>query len=202
MTLENRLECIRSAAAFIETTIEAGVRYDDGLIRQLHRLMTAGDPEVTSSEYRTDGVEVKHTLPDRVHIVQCPPAEEVPQRMARLFDYLNREPTNRQAREGFKHFVQTHPFIQGNGRCGRALLALILRSGGYLSNEGAVVGFLYDYFEVGGFKQRFGTLIRSIVIDNDQGPWNEYFAQLLPYLRQNGGRLVIPPADPGQNPAT
>ncbi len=197
MNLEGRLECIRRTATFIEKIAKPGstVRFDEELIFTLHRIMTDGDPEVRSNSYRTEGAQVRHTLPDAVHIVQCPPAEEVPERMARLFAYLSREPTERQAREGFKSFVQTHPFSEGNGRCGRALFALILRAGGYLADEDAVVGFLYDYFEVHRKKQRFGTLIRDIVINHDNGPWNQYFAELLPYLKVNGDRMVIPPKE-------
>jgi fido (protein-threonine AMPylation protein) len=115
--------------------------------------------------------------------------------MARLVKWLNETAMPARVVEGFKNFLQVHPFAEGNGRAGRALLALMLREAGLLRDPAAVEHFLYDYFEVGGFKQRFGALIEEIVVQKSNASWNEYFKELFQELRENHGHM---PPIPGR----
>ena len=196
----DRLGNIRATAARIEQLVQQAegrsLSYTEAIIRELHMLMSAGDPAVTTSDYRTGPMEVVHRYPDgrQVHIL-CPAASEVQARMARLVTWLNEAPMPVRAVEGFKNFLQTHPFEEGNGRSGRAVLALLLRESGHLRDQAAVEHFLFDYFERGGFKQRFGTMIEEIVVQSSSASWNEYFKELLDALQANDGHM---PPIPGR----
>jgi fido (protein-threonine AMPylation protein) len=202
----NRLPQIRATADRIEELVrnvhEEPMVYSEGLLQELHQLMTSGDSEVSNSDFRTGRMKVVHRKAngDQVTIL-CPPAAEVPERIERLIAYLNRPPGSEAAmREriamGTLSLVQTHPFSEGNGRAARALLALRLRVEGYLADRDAVVCFLHDYFEVAGQKQILGDLIEKLVVDNDRQPWIDYFRALFTILRDNGGRIPDMPPSP------
>jgi Fic family protein len=56
----------------------------------------------------------------------------VPDAMDALFDCLKEEPDARvRAVLGHYAFTFVHPYMDGNGRCGRFLMNLMLASGGY-----------------------------------------------------------------------
>ena len=205
---QDRLGNIQATAARIEEIVrEAGespVAYSEQLLMELHRLMADGDPAIPNSEYRTGPMQVVHRKADgdTVHIL-CPPPEEVVPRVRRLIEYLNQPRSDEAAmREriyrGTTSFLQTHPFVEGNGRAGRALLALRLRAQGYLRDEQAVVHFLFDYLEQGGYKRVIGQLIEVFVAGGDEEPLKDYFRALFANLTANGGRLPpIPQAGSG-----
>jgi Fic family protein len=67
---------------------------------------------------------------DAVHVP--PPPELVPDLMADLFAFLGRDDVDpiAQAAIGHAHFESIHPFTDGNGRIGRALVGALLRRRG------------------------------------------------------------------------
>jgi Fic family protein len=202
---QDRIGNIRATAARIEEIVrdagEGPVIYSEQLLMELHRLTVAGSTAIPNSEFRTGQMEVIHRKDngETVHIL-CPPPEEVPPRIRRLIEYLNQPPSNEAAmREriyrGTTSFLQTHPFTDGNGRAGRALLALRLRAQGYLRAEQAVVHFLFDYFEQGRGKQIIGQLIEVFVVDGNEEPLRKYFLDLFGILKANDGSLPDLPAE-------
>lgn len=200
---EDRLQQIRFTAKHIEELVSAAgdqqVTYSEELVKTLHRLMTAGASDVASSEYRTVPVAVRHGERGEKAIIGCPPPKEVPAEMVELIEYLNRPRSTPAAMreriaKGTMSFLRIHPFLEGNGRAGRALLCLRLRASGYLRDEEAVVNFLYDYSERAKQKYIMGDLIRRLVVDANQKAWKDYFRALFQELEANGGHL--PPIDP------
>jgi len=61
-----------------------------------------------------------------------PPEDQVPGLMKDLVDYLNRDDLSPIVQAGVAHaqFETIHPFVDGNGRTGRALIHIVLRRGG------------------------------------------------------------------------
>lgn len=73
---------------------------------------------------------------DPVGAAYVPPVpEKVPELLEDLFDFINdaRVPVLARAALGHAQFESIHPFADGNGRTGRALMLMILRSGGVVS---------------------------------------------------------------------
>lgn len=64
-----------------------------------------------------------------------PPEDQVPRLMSDLVDYLNRDDLSPivQAAVAHAQFETIHPFVDGNGRTGRALIHIVLRRGAVAS---------------------------------------------------------------------
>ncbi|WP_243230428.1 Fic family protein [Microbacterium sp. CIAB417] len=75
-----------------------------------------------------------HSPRDALHVPPAP--ERVPALMEDLIDYLNRDdvPVMVQAGIGHAQFESIHPFADGNGRIGRALVSAVLRRRGVTRN--------------------------------------------------------------------
>lgn len=92
-------------------------------------------PEEQSGEYRTKQVIIRNSQTGEVTF--RPPAPiEVPFLMREFCYWLNgttRDDIHPLLKAGIAHheFVRIHPFIDGNGRVGRALATLVLFLGGY-----------------------------------------------------------------------
>ncbi len=106
-----------------------------------HRLMMQGRRDLRDvGRYRThaDPMQVVSGRLDKptVHF-EAPPSASVPSEMARFIDWFNRtapegdEPLSMLARAGTSHlyFESIHPFEDGNGRIGRALVEKSLAQG-------------------------------------------------------------------------
>jgi excisionase family DNA binding protein len=97
-------------------------------ILELHRILFEGYCE-GAGNYRNSQVYIEGSdyMP--------PPAFEIPQLMAKLLDWLNRNPEELRSIELaaiFHHrLVAIHPFDDGNGRVGRLLMNLLLIKNGY-----------------------------------------------------------------------
>ena len=93
----------------------------DSLLK-LHRRMMTGQPHAQPGTYRTVNVTVGRHRP--------PPHPMVPSMMAGLFDYLGRtqDVPLLKAAWGHLQFETIHPFADGNGRTGRALINQVLKA--------------------------------------------------------------------------
>lgn len=105
-----------------------------------------------------------------------PPYEEVPSQIADLLQFIN-SPESKDIhsvlKSGIVHyeFVRIHPFIDGNGRVGRALSTLIL----YEENYDIRRFFsLEEYFD-NDSGSYYGALQSVLKNDGDLTPWLEYF---------------------------
>lgn len=147
------------------------------VIRGAHKeLMSGGDGDQSNpGSYRKQTVKVGNLVP--------PPATMVHKLMAELEKYINmREGLPAVIRTGLVHvqFETIHPFLDGNGRIGRLLIALMLVDSGVLS-EPIIYPSLYfkrrhfDYYKFldgvrteGNFEawiQFYLSVIRDSAID-------------------------------------
>lgn len=104
----------------------------DDMLFNWHRLIMAGSRIADIGKYRT-GEEVMQVVSSnlanpKVHF-EAPPSRRVPSEMARFVDWFNRTGSDGPgrlpalARAGIAHlyFESIHPFVDGNGRIGRAI---------------------------------------------------------------------------------
>jgi len=102
-----------------------------------HDNLMLGNPKVKAGKYRTykEDMQVVSGRIDKpkIHFV-APPSSRIPQEMDRFVDWFNqtapgsKTPLPPLTRAGIAHFhfVTIHPFEDGNGRIGRALVTKIL----------------------------------------------------------------------------
>ena len=92
---------------------------EEAMLR-MHREMMKGQAHAQPGMYRTVGVSVGRHRP--------PPPAQVPELMGKLWEYVSLEGENRVERAAWAHIVfeTVHPFADGNGRTGRALIGRIL----------------------------------------------------------------------------
>ncbi len=100
------------------------------LLREAHRRLMKGvrGSGRAPGEFRRTQNWIGGTRPGNARFVP-PPAEEVPEAMARLEQWLHGDdPLPPLIRSGLAHvqFETIHPFLDGNGRIGRLLIALLL----------------------------------------------------------------------------
>lgn len=106
------------------------------LILKLHRILTEKTltPE-QSGVYRLKQVIIRNSSTGEITF-KPPSPLEVPFLMKEFIHWINKEETKQIhtiLKAGIVHheFVRIHPFIDGNGRAGRALTTLVLLLGGY-----------------------------------------------------------------------
>ena len=91
-----------------------------GSLLEMHLGMMAGQDHASPGRYRDVEVTIGQQHP--------PTAEAVPSLMDELFTFMGKTRNNQVARATWAHvqFENIHPFADGNGRTGRALLLHIL----------------------------------------------------------------------------
>lgn len=118
-----------------------------------------------------------------VHI--APEAEDVPAAMSDLVDFLDREelPVLLHAAIAHAQFETIHPFTDGNGRTGRALVHAMLRGKGLLTTTAPVSAGLLAQLSA-------YTEALSAFRAGDARPIVEQFARAARYAAATGTRLV------------
>lgn len=127
----------RKVVEFIDDEAKRKIeKITEQLVKKLHRIIT--DKILTadqSGEYRTKQVIIRDSQSGNITF-KPPTPLEVPYLMREFLYWLNREDTGEIhpiLKAGIVHheFVRIHPFIDGNGRVGRALATMTLFMGGY-----------------------------------------------------------------------
>ncbi len=123
--------------------LRGGFPLSNRLLREMHARLLAGarGSQKSPGEFRTTQNWIGGTRPGNAHFVPPPPAEVEPC-MAALEAFLHGKspqggaleqmPTLIQAALAHVQFETIHPFLDGNGRLGRLLIALLLHEGGIL----------------------------------------------------------------------
>ncbi len=150
---------------------------DETLIKELHRnLMNGTDYRGEIGEYRDRQNWIGGSKIYQARFVP-PTAEQVPNCMKELIDFLHNVPAEEDMYEvplvirlaiAHAQFETIHPFIDGNGRVGRLLLPIMLAAEGYLPVY--IAGYLKNY------QQEYYDRLAGVQLREEWQPWIQFFA--------------------------
>ncbi|MFA7566713.1 MAG: Fic family protein [Alkalispirochaeta sp.] len=156
--------------------LEEGLPLSLRLFRDIHRVLLRkgrGSGQ-TPGEFRHSQNWIGGTRPGNAAFVP-PPADEVLDCMAKLELFLHDqpEPTPVLLKAALVHvqFETIHPFLDGNGRVGRLLIALLLYEQKVLRKP---MLFLSLYFKT--HRQYYYELLNNVRITGDWEAWLDFFA--------------------------
>lgn len=157
--------------------LEEGLPLSLRLFREIHGvLLTKGrGSNQTPGEFRRSQNWIGGTRPGNAAFVP-PPAEEVLECMSRLELFLHDqpEPTPVLLKAALAHvqFETVHPFLDGNGRLGRLLIALLLCEQKVLREP---MLYLSLYFKT--HRQYYYELLNNVRMTGDWEAWLDFFAE-------------------------
>jgi len=117
-----------------------------------------------------------------------PPPEELNKCLAKLELFINSEakiPSLVKLALVHYQFEAIHPFVDGNGRVGRLLIALLKTSWGMLDQPGL---YLCGYFEAN--RQEYYSRLRSVSFDGDWNAWILFFIEAV-LEQSNAGKRKL-----------
>jgi Fic family protein len=144
------------------------------LIREMHeKLMAKGrGSEKEPGEFRRSQNWIGGQCPSQAHYVPPPPHEVLPC-MGDLDKFINTEdgmPTLIRSALAHVQFESIHPFLDGNGRIGRLMVALLLQQSGKLSRP-----LLYLSLYLKANKTEYYRLLDKVRADGDWEAWVDFF---------------------------
>jgi Fic family protein len=144
------------------------------LIREMHeKLMAKGrGSEKEPGEFRRSQNWIGGQRPSLAHYVP-PPPHEVSRCMGDLDKFIHAEdgmPTLIRAALAHVQFESIHPFLDGNGRIGRLIIALLLLQSGKLSRP-----LLYLSLYLKANKTEYYRLLDKVRADGDWEAWVDFF---------------------------
>ncbi|MDH7513651.1 MAG: Fic family protein [Clostridiales bacterium] len=157
--------------------LREGFPLSNRLIREMHaKLLSSGrGSERSPGEFRRSQNWIGGTRPGTAHFVPPPPAF-VEDCMAQLERFIHDEhtpyPTLVKAALAHVQFETIHPFLDGNGRIGRLLIALLLHHGGVLARP---LLYLSLYFKKN--RDEYYRLLDLVRSDGDWEAWLDFFLQ-------------------------
>ncbi len=157
------------------------------LLREIHaELLSRGrGSNKTPGEFRRSQVWIGGSRPGNAHFVP-PPPHAVPDCMGQLEQFLNSEcpGIDPLIRAGLAHlqFETVHPFLDGNGRVGRLLIALLLNHDGLLRQP---MLYLSLYF-----KQNRSEYYDLLDIVRQTGEWEAWLTFFLEGVTQTSESAV------------
>ncbi len=157
--------------------LEEGLPLSLRLFREIHGvLLTRGrGSNQTLGEFRRSQNWIGGTRPGNAAFVP-PPAEEVLECMSKLELFLHDqpEPTPVLLKAALAHvqFETIHPFLDGNGRLGRLLIALLLCEQKVLREP---MLYLSLYFKA--HRQYYYELLNNVRTTGDWEAWLDFFAE-------------------------
>jgi Fic family protein len=150
------------------------------LIREVHQvLMTRGDSEgrgamLTPGEFRSSQVWIGGTRPGNAVFVP-PPVNELDECLKLFERFLHDvpEPTSPLVKAALAHvqFETIHPFLDGNGRVSRLLIALQLAVDGLMREPMLVLSLHFKEH-----RQTYYELLNAVRLSGDWEAWLEFFA--------------------------
>lgn len=157
------------------------------LIREMHAVLlnrgrgSRRDP----GEFRRSQNWIGGTRPGNAVFVP-PPPEKVMECMGALEMFLHDKPVRTppllKAALSHVQFETIHPFLDGNGRLGRLLITLLLRSEEVLRQP---MLYLSLYFK--SHRQRYYHLLNQVRLNGDWEAWLKFFAEA---VEQTAGQAV------------
>jgi Fic family protein len=147
------------------------------LIREVHKVLMGGHgrgAKLTPGEFRTSQVWIGGTRPGNAVFVP-PPAHELDECLKLFERFLHDmpEPTPPLIKAALAHvqFETIHPFLDGNGRVGRLLIALQLSADGLMREP-----MLYSSLHFKEHRQTYYELLNAVRLTGDWEAWLEFFA--------------------------
>ncbi|MCX8494001.1 MAG: Fic family protein [Chthoniobacterales bacterium] len=147
------------------------------LLREMHaHLMSRGrGSDKAPGEFRRSQNWIGGTRPGNARFVP-PPPQEVEQCMASLEQFLHEDtsgmPILIKAALAHVQFETIHPFLDGNGRLGRLLIALLLYHGGLLSQP-----LLYLSLYLKQHRSVYYDLLDTVRAQGDWEAWVDFFLE-------------------------
>lgn len=154
------------------------VPIDEKTIKTLHKLTVDKILEDNQAgKYRDKEVVIRNSITGEVSF-KPPRSVEVEWQMKDLVEFIHKEKDIHSVlKAGIVHyeFVRIHPFLDGNGRVGRALSMLVLFAEGYDIRE---FFSLEEHFDRNA--SDYYKALQSVAINNgDVTVWLEYFSECL-----------------------
>jgi Fic family protein len=172
--LEHGLERLRDSFPF-----------SNRLIREMHAVLLSGGrgSEKLPGEFRRTQNWIGGTRPGNAHFVP-PPPDRVEDCMADLERFLHDQhlpyPTIVRAALAHVQFETIHPFLDGNGRIGRLLIAFILHHEGVLQKP---LLYLSLYFKQ--HRSEYYRLLDLVRAEGDWEAWLDFFLEGVVHTAQN-----------------
>ncbi len=155
--------------------MSAGFPLSNRLIKEIHeRLMSGGrGSDRMPGEFRRSQNWIGGTRPGNAEFVP-PPATSVEQCMSELEKYIHRNdvPTLVKAALAHVQFETIHPFLDGNGRTGRLLIAMILQNESVLRQP-----LLYLSLYLKQNRAEYYRLLGSVRTTGDWEQWLSFFME-------------------------
>ncbi len=165
--------------------LQEGSPLSNRLIREMHAVLLSRGRGSRKSpgEFRRTQNWIGGTRPGNAHFVP-PPPDEVPRCMADLERFLNGKsapyPTLVNAALAHVQFETIHPFLDGNGRMGRLLIAFILHHNGVLKRP---LLYLSLYFKQ--HRDEYYRLLDKVRTEGDWEAWLDFFLEGVESTAQN-----------------
>lgn len=146
------------------------------LLREVHEVLigTGRGTHLMPGEFRTSQVWIGGTRPGNAVFVP-PPANELDECLKLFERFLHDKPeaTPPLIKAALAHvqFETIHPFLDGNGRVGRLLIALQLGADGLLREP-----LLYLSLYLKEHRQTYYELLNAVRLSGDWEAWLEFFA--------------------------
>ena len=159
------------------TRLHEGFPLSNRLLREMHAaLMSKGrGSEKQPGEFRRSQNWIGGTRPGNAHFVP-PPPEEVEDCMGALERFLHEDtsglPILIKAALAHVQFETIHPFLDGNGRVGRLLIALLLHHGGLLTQP-----LLYLSLYLKEHRSVYYEHLDRVRHDGDWEAWVDFFLE-------------------------
>ena len=176
------LEDVREVSRYV-AALEHGLKRLRGgfplslrLIREIHEVLIGSrNTSLSPGEFRRSQVWLGGTRPGNAVFVP-PPASEVTDGLKHFERFLHDkpEPTSPLVKAALAHvqFETIHPFLDGNGRVGRLLIALQLAVDGLLREP-----LLYVSLHFKEHRQTYYALLDRVRQTGDWEAWLEFFAE-------------------------
>ncbi len=167
--------------------LKAGFPLCNRLIREMHGVLLSGGrgSNKAPGEFRRSQNWIGGTRPGRAHFVP-PPPQLVPECMSKLERFLHDDespyPVLVKAALAHVQFETIHPFLDGNGRMGRLLIAFILHHHGILSHP-----LLYLSLYLKRHRETYYQLLDRVRTEGDWEAWVDFF---LEGVRETAGNAV------------
>lgn len=166
----------RKAVEYMGRTMGKGI--DEDMIKQLHKIVVTNLlPTEKIGDYRDKEVVIKNSITGEVSF-RPPKVIEVPWQIKELEQFIQDEHEMHPVlKAGVVHyeFVRIHPFLDGNGRVGRALSTLVLFKEGYDIRQ---FFSLEEHFDNNA--QEYYNALQSVDREKgDQTIWLTYFTECL-----------------------